>query len=220
MAMATQKEEGDRFRRILALTPRRFHISATPPFAAPYDYSLVLCGMVEGGEEDGSIFSTHNEGIKNCKPGIWTSRKLPVSDAFKRENFLPEEGEFEALLYWVSDGLIEISQPVEDWEAYEKATREHDIAVELKTMFPNGTKWKRNGSYYDDGGVCSIISADYLTRYAASKIMGISFEDDDFHLDGYFGTLTEHGWEYLEPATTEDNYSFTLGGMNCMLNLF
>lgn len=200
----------------MALTPRRFHISATPPFPAPYNDSLVLCGHVNGNKEDGSIFGWQREGIKNCKPGIWTSRKLPVSKAFRLESFKPEDGEFEALLYWVAEGAIDISQSIEDWEAYEVATHERDAAVELKTLFPKGTKWKRNGSYYDDGGTCSIISTDYLSRDAASKIMGLEAEDNELNLGPYFETLTSR-WDSWKAPGAEDSCGFTLGGMNCMI---
>jgi hypothetical protein len=198
------EQEGDRLDRIMALTPRRFHISAKSPFTAPYDDNLVLCGHVNGDEEDGSIFNYQRSGIKNCKPGIWTSRQLPVSKAFRLENFNPGDGEFEALLYWVSEGEIDMAQSIEDWEAYEVATRESDAAVDVKTLFPEGTKWKRAGSYFDDGGVCSVISTEYLTRDAASKIMGLASDDEELEMGFYFETLTVEG-----------NDGFTLGGMNC-----
>jgi hypothetical protein len=209
----SEQEEGERFNRIMALTPRRFHISATPPFAAPYNDSLVLCGHVNDDEDDGSIFSHQRSGIKNCKPGIWTSRKLPVSEAFRLDNYNAEDGEFEALLYWVADGEIDISQPVEEWKAYEEATRESDTAVNLETLFPKGTEWKRSGSYFDDGGTFSIISTDYLSRDAASKVTGIEADSDELDLGHYFETLTLHGWE-APPG--DKNGDFTLGGMNCM----
>jgi hypothetical protein len=205
--MSDEDQELDRFDRIMKLTPRRFHISASPPFAAPYDNSFVLCGQVNGDEDDGSIFGNQRDGIRNCKPGIWTSRTLPVSDAFKLENFNPEDGEFEALLYWVTEGTVDLSQSVEDWEAYEASTAESDAAVPLKTLFPKGTQWKRSGSYYDDGGVLAIISTDYLSRDAASKIMGVETEDEECDLGYYYDTLTY------------DHDCFTLGGMSCTFPL-
>jgi hypothetical protein len=209
-------KRGDRFTRIMALTPRRFHISATPPFAEPYDDSLVLCGNVNEGKEDGSVFGNQRSGIKNCKPGIWTSRILPVSKAFRMESYQPEDGEFEVLIYWVSEGEIDMSQSVEEWETYEERTRQSDAAVELTTLFPKDTKWKRAGSYYDDGGVCSIITTDFLTRDAAGKIMGLDVDDEEFNLGFYFETLTLNGWE---ASTDGKNAGFTLGGMNCEFEL-
>jgi hypothetical protein len=209
--MAEEEHEQDRFSRIMALTPRRFHVSRSPPFAAPYNDSLVLCGHVNDDDEaGGEIFGRQCEGIKNCKPGIWTSRKLPVSDAFKLDNFATEDGGFEALLYWVADGEIDMSQSVEAWESYEAATLKRDAAVDLETLFPKSTKWKRSGSYYDDGGTCSVISTEYLTRDAASKVMGIAVDDEELDLGYYYETLTLNGWDGSGKA------DFTLGGMNCM----
>ncbi|KAF2427525.1 hypothetical protein EJ08DRAFT_662829 [Tothia fuscella] len=185
------EEEQDRFTRIMDLTPRRFTYQQhhhSPP---------ALC---------------YREGIKNCKPGIWTSRKLPVSKVFRLDNPNVDDGEFEALLYWVADGRIGLSQSIKDWESYEAATRDVDAVVDLKTIFPDGTKWKRNGSYFDDGGTCSVISADYLTRKAASRIMNIKPEDEELELGYYYETVTIHGWGHS--SGNKKNTDFTLGGMN------
>jgi len=118
----------------------------------------------------------------------------------------------ECILRWVEAGTIDISQPVKDWEAYEKETREKDLEVKMSEIVPKGTKWRKAGSYYDDGGVCSVISTEYLTKDAAKKIMfGAEGEEEEIDFGFYTETLTLNGWEMSAGA----NERFTIGGMNC-----
>jgi hypothetical protein len=193
----------DRLKRLTALTPRRFHITTN----SPYGVGLVLCGHVNDEEIDdiGSQFFTQRDGIKNCKPGIWTSMAREVGEP--GDNF-----SLECILRWVAPGTINMAQSVEKWEEYEKETREKDLEVRMSEIVPKGTKWRRAGSYYDDGGVCSVISTEYLTMDAAKKIMfGTGEEEEEVNFGFYTETLTLNGWE----MGAGENERFTIGGMNC-----
>jgi len=198
----------DRFTRLQALTPRRFHISASPPFAAPFDANFVLCGHVNSEyDASGSQFFGQHFGIRNCKPGIWTSITRQVGP-------LDEEFSLECILRWVEPGTIDVSQSVEDWEKYEKETREKDAGVKVSEIVPKGTKWRKAGSYYDDGGVCSVISTEYLSMDVARKIMNVE-EEEEVDYGFYTETLTLNGWE----MGAGENARFTIGGMNCTFAL-
>jgi hypothetical protein len=197
----------DRLDRIFKLTPRRFHISDNPPFGV----GLVLCGQVNGDAEDSEQFFLQHGGIPNCKPGIWTSMRRRVPNPFKDDTHT--EYGVECILRWVEPGTIDISQPVEEWEAYEKATRDADAQVRPSQFVPQGTSWRRTGKYFDDGGVCTVVSTEYLTAEAAEKMN--SGEDEDFSYDGYIEQLSLHGVD----GGDADNQGFTIGGMNCALAL-
>lgn len=118
-----------------------------------------------------------------------------------------EDFSVECILRWVEPGTIDLCKPVEEWEKYERETREKDAAVKASGIVPKGTKWRKAGSYYDDGGVCSVISTEYLSLDAAKKIFG----DDDVEYGYYTETLTLNGWEMGAGV----NDRFTIGGMNC-----
>jgi hypothetical protein len=204
----------DRFARLMALAPRRFNISASPAFPPPYDVSFVLWGGLPNDiGDDGSHFFYQHNGIRNCRPGIWTSRKLPVSKAFQTETYKPENGEFEVILYWVDDGEIDMGLQADKWEEYERATREVDAQVNLKDVIPEDAEWKRAGTYFDDGGICAIISANYLSRDAARNIMDENV--DEVELLHYYETLISNGSFWGYPGN-----NFTLGGLCCKSVLF
>ena len=193
-----------RFDRLRKLCPRRFHISENHPFGV----GLVLCCHVnEEDDEDGQQFFTQHDGIRNCKPGIWTSMRRPVTNVSQGDQ------RSEYILRWVGPGTIDISQPVEEWEAYEKATREADAAVKLSQIVPKGTKWRRAGSYFSDDGVCAIISTEYLTKEASETIMGEEAGTKDY--GSYLELLTLNGTEAWE---TPVNAGFTIGGVDCEPN--
>jgi hypothetical protein len=165
----------ERFDRLVALTPRRFHISSNPPFGV----GLVLCGHVSTEEVDGSQFFLQRDGIRNCKPGIWTSIRIPASEG--------EENMTECILRWVAPGTINLGQGVEKWEEYEKATRQGDMDAfkGIEDMAKDGAEWERHGRYFDDGGICCVISTEYLTRDAYEKL---AEGENDF--GWYLETLT------------------------------
>ncbi|KAE8440671.1 hypothetical protein EG329_006835 [Mollisiaceae sp. DMI_Dod_QoI] len=194
----------DRLRELTALTPRRFYISASPPFGV----GLLIFGHENEDYDEDSLEELFNmsDQIRNCKPGIWTSiaRKLPDAE--------PEMPDYECILRWVSDGSIDISQSVEDWKAYEEATRESDANVKLSEIVPPGTKWRRFGSYYDDGGVCTIVSSEYLTHKAARAIMfGDPESEEELDFGYYLESLSLNGADIGVSAEQE---RFTIGGMN------
>jgi hypothetical protein len=201
------EEERSRFDRLVTLTPRPFHITSNPPFGV----GLVLCGHVNTYDDNGAQFSLQRDGIRNCKPGIWTSIAVPVSGG---------EGMMECILRWVAPGTIDLGQDIEKWETYEEATREMDVESfksvgEMVGESGNVLERKKDGSYYDDGGVCCVISTEYLTKAAFEKI--IDEEKRENLKDGY-------GF-YVETLTISifdgqpGNKRFCIGGMCCMCRL-
>ncbi|KAL2063350.1 hypothetical protein VTL71DRAFT_5155 [Oculimacula yallundae] len=93
-----------RFDALQELTPRRFHISANPPFGI---------GFVIFGHENQDIdeerleqFFLQQEIICNCKPGIWTSRILQLEYVHEDAG----DCDREAILYWVAEGSIDVAQ--------------------------------------------------------------------------------------------------------------
>ncbi|KAG0651857.1 hypothetical protein D0Z07_0803 [Hyphodiscus hymeniophilus] len=198
------EETPTRFDRLIALTPRRFHISSEPPFGV----GLVLCGHVNADDDDGSQFFMEHNGIRNCKPGIWTSLAVFSQD---------EGGEemTECVLRWVEDGSIDLAQDVKQWEEYEGRTRKLDAESfkSVEGMVGKDGKvleWKRKGTYYDDGGVCNVVSTEYLTRAAFEKIVDAEQRAD----------LEEGYGFYVETLTLSafdgppGNERFCIGGMS------
>lgn len=194
------EEEKSRFDRLISLTPRRFHISENPPFGV----GLVFCGHVNANDDSGVLFFRNRAGIPNCKPGIWTSIILPVPG---------DEGMMECILHWVESGAIDLGQSVEEWEGYERETRKLDAESWEEWRKKNdwdkerkeGVNWRNDGTYYDDGGLCNVISTEYLTREACEKMMA---EDGEY--DFYLETLTLSVMDG-EPQ----NSGFCIGGMSC-----
>ncbi|KAH6711375.1 hypothetical protein BKA61DRAFT_737079 [Leptodontidium sp. MPI-SDFR-AT-0119] len=98
----------NRFNALQELTPRHFHISENPPFSIGF---VTFGHENEDIDEDGlERFFLQQEIIRNCKPGIWTSRSR------KLEYVHEDAGDCdrEAILYWVAEGTIDITQSVED----------------------------------------------------------------------------------------------------------
>ena len=195
-------EEGpsllNRINRIRALTPRRFHISENPPFGA----GLVLCGHLNANDDSGAQFFLRHDGIRNCKPGIWTSVAVDVPDS--------EQGMMECILRWVAPGSIDLGQDVEEWAKYEAETRKGDLAAWEEGKGVEGIKgeWREDGQYYDDGGICCVISTDYLTREALKEIVGKEGEKGGY--GGYVETLTLSIFD-----GPKGNEMFCIGGMCC-----
>ncbi|TVY78470.1 hypothetical protein LSUE1_G006575 [Lachnellula suecica] len=179
----------DRFTRLTELTPRRFHITANPPFGVGF----VLCGHVNEGNEDdtGSQFFNQRGGIANCKPGIWTSMTRQVGDP-------GDDFSLECILRWVEPGTIDLSQSVQDWEAYERETREKDLEVKSSKIVPEGTTWQRAGQYL------------MMVGSAAKLMFGTENGEEELDFEFYTETLTLNGWEMGAGA----NARFTIGGMN------
>ena len=163
-----------------------------------------MCGHTNVDDDSGSQFFLQHSGIRNCKPGIWTSIATDAPD---------DEGMMECILRWVAPGSIDLSQPVEDWEKYEKETRKIDAEAWGGWKVRNGwdgkaksVNWRKEGSYYDDGGLCNVISAEYLTREACEKMMA----GQEVKYDYYVETLT------LSAMDGEaQNSCFCIGGMSC-----
>ncbi|KAL5314711.1 hypothetical protein ACEPPN_017357 [Leptodophora sp. 'Broadleaf-Isolate-01'] len=98
----------NRFNALQELTPRHFHISENPPFSIGF---VTFGHENEDIDEDGlERFFLQQEIIRNCKPGIWASRSR------KLEYVHEDAGDCdrEAILYWVAEGTIDITQSVED----------------------------------------------------------------------------------------------------------
>lgn len=187
-------EHEDRLDTLLRIAPRRFHISENPPFGV----GLVLCGHVNEDEDvEGEQFFRQHNGIQNCKPGIWASVERDTGRSV-------ESCPVEYILYWVEPGTIDISQPVADWKAYEDTTRqldERNVEDTLKHLY-----WKPHDTYYDDGGMCCIISTEYLTLDAAKRVqLGSVNAEGEIDFGSYLESLT---------LNCEENSVFTLGGIN------
>lgn len=199
-------EVDDRLRQLTTLTPRRFHISANPPFGV----GLLIFGHENESydEENLEDFFNISDQIRNCKPGIWTSRVRALA------NVQSEQPDQECILYWVSEGTIDIAQSVEDWKAYEEATRQSDVDIKLSGIVPPGTKWRRFGSYFSDGGICTIVSTEYLTHKAARAIMfGHRESDEELDYGYYLETLSLNG---ADIGVSDEQEGFTIGGINCL----
>lgn len=201
-----------RLNRLMDLAPRRFHISSDPPFGGGL---VIFAHENEDFGEDGlEMFMLEKETIRNCKPGIWASRSRELDPEQVHED--AGDCDREALLFWVAEGTIDISQSVKEWTKYDEESRRVDEAVKVENIVPKGTKWRRYGTHFDDGGVCCVISAEYLTHDAA-RIIQFGSKDSEEELD--FGT-------YLEALCTcgiamsadPQEGRFTLGGMNCMFS--
>ncbi|KAF8865255.1 hypothetical protein BDZ45DRAFT_668700 [Acephala macrosclerotiorum] len=202
-------EAEDRLRQLTTLTPRRFHIPANPPLGV----GLLIFGHENENydEENLEEFFNISDQVRNCKPGIWTSRVRALANA---EPELPDR---ECIIYWVSEGTIDIGQSAEDWKAYEKATRQSDADVKLSAIVPPGTKWRRFGSYFSDGGICTIVSTEYLTHKAArAVIFGDPESNEELGYGYYLETLSLNG---ADIGVSDEQEGFTIGGMNCMFFL-
>lgn len=77
---------------------------------------------------------------------------------------------------------------MEDWRAYEEATRKQYPDVRVSQIVPKGMKWKHCGTYFSDGGYYTIVSAEYLAHDAARTIM---FERDSSTEDLEYGDFLE-----------------------------
>jgi hypothetical protein len=211
-----------RFDRIMALSPRRFHISANPPFGL----GIVICSHLNEDDVSVDAFTANHDGIANCKPGIWRSTYRAIT---------PPEGQWsspynpvECIVHWVADGTIDLAQPVKDWEEYDKNARQTDATVDLDNIFLKGVEWESRGTFFDDGGLCAVLSTEYLTREAATKIASEigqdkesdeedtdnedSEEEEDFKMEFYLERITVNTIDW---SGEKKNAFFTLGGMNC-----
>ncbi|KAH8817247.1 hypothetical protein F5884DRAFT_246196 [Xylogone sp. PMI_703] len=198
-----------RFRDILNLGPVRFYVSPEPHFNG----GLALLGHENADSAETMVAESSNfEAIPNCKPGIWTSRTRKVEEKYGAD--------MECIVYWIADGEIDFAQSVDDWKKYEEETREKDGSIKLSQIVPKGTKWRKAGSYYDDGGVCNVISTVYLTEEAARKIMFGKGEEDEEEeqeeLDyGYYLESLTLGYQDNERLIAHKrNENCTLGGMS------
>jgi hypothetical protein len=221
----------DRLNSLMALSPRRFHISANPPFGL----GIVICSHMT--EDDDSIdqFTFNHEGIANCKPGIWRSffRTVHAPEGQWSYPYEPTE----CIVHWVANGTIDLTQSVKDWLAYDMAAREKDATIDLENTVLRGIEWENKGTFSDDGGICAVLSTEYLTKEAAAKLMiggkEDESEDEDEDVDereGEGGDEEEEEEEevkfgyYLETVTLSyglrENRYFTLGGMSCMFSAF
>lgn len=193
----------ERFDEIMKISPRRFHISASPP----YGVGIVFCNHINNNEESEFQLTSQRGGIRKCKPGIWRS----VAKEFGHDGQAPHDGPFmECYVHWVADGTIDMTQAVKEWEKYDVENREKDAAIDIDKILPDGVEWVKAGSYYDDGGVCSILSTEYLTMDAAKKVMFAGDEDKEVKYGYYLETITLNHCDGLP-----ENSNFTLGGMNC-----
>ena len=77
----------------------------------------------------------------------------------------------ECVLRWVCDGSIDLTQSVEEWEAYEAATAEIDAAVPLSGLVPEGATWRKAGTYYSDGGTLCVVSTE-CESWICSRTVG------------------------------------------------
>ncbi|KAH8809108.1 hypothetical protein F5884DRAFT_753609 [Xylogone sp. PMI_703] len=193
-----------RFDNILALGPVRFYVSPEQYFGG----SLALLGDSTVNSAEKLVRSSSSfRAIPNCKPGIWTSRTRKIN-----ENHAIN---MECIVYWVADGEINMGQSVTDWKKYEEETRDRDGAVKLSQIVPKDTKWRKRSTYFDDGGICNIISTVYLTEKTARRItVGEDEGEENFSYEGYIAALTlgYQDIEFLIPH--ERNKNCTLGGMS------
>lgn len=86
--------------------------------------------------------------------------------------------------------------------------------MKISKIVPKGTKWRRYGSYYDDGGVCTIVSSEYLTHEAARAIMFGDTDkesEEEMSFGFYLETVSLNG----VGMSVRDPPRVTIGGMNC-----
>ena len=163
--MSATMPDTARLNRILALSPRRFHISANPPFGL----GIAITSQLSEDDVSEEALILNHGGITNCKPGIWRStyRTIKAPKGEWSYEFDPTE----VTVHWVEDGTIDIAQPVEDWVEYERVTRETDMTIDLDNDLLKDVKWESRGTFFDDGGVCAVLSTYYLSGDAMKKII-------------------------------------------------
>ncbi len=206
--------EDDRFNAILRLSPRYVIVRASSPDGVCFR----LAGHTNELEQLGQLHS----GIANCKPGIWKALAKPTPDELQKLDVC-----WEVCLRWVGelepDTELDFAAGLEQWKDWDRKMQEKfgDVGG-----LGDNLVWKSDGAYYDDGGLCNVISSDYLTESAAKDIMkGRKMEDGgdaDDENDEDEDEETEMGY-YLEKITLNedslgdwlDNDTFALGGLNC-----
>jgi hypothetical protein len=194
----------DRLFDLLRLCPRHIIVPASPPEGIAF-------AMVGGLQSFDDLTHWHS-GITNCKPGIWRAEAKVIHGAE------PGTVDREACLRWVgeldeSTGL-DFGARLEEWEAWERKMENFKDKNEAG-KWDEDVVWKSAKSFFDDGGVFTIVSTEYLTRRSAAAVLlgGDVGEEgiDDEQWSGYIETVALNELpDQLYPI-----WDFAFGGLNC-----
>ena len=175
-----------------------------------------------------------HSGIENCKPGIWKAIAKETPDELKSSGII-----LECCLQWVADldetTSLDLASSVKTWKEWDQKLREKFGEDGVAEPLSKAIVWKEAESYFDDGGLCNVITAEYVTEKGFRKLVhggkgGDSEdeedeEDDDEEEEEEEEEDDEDLGSYLEPITLKDweldvaeNDVFTLGGLHCESN--
>ena len=179
-----------------------------------------------------------HSGIENCKPGIWKAIAKETPDELKSSGII-----LECCLQWVADldetTSLDLASSVKTWKEWDQKLREKFGEDGVAEPLSKAIVWKEAESYFDDGGLCNVLAAEYVTKKGLRKLVygrkggdngdGEDGDDDEEEEEEEAEEEEEEDdetlGEYLEPVTLKDwdidpaeNDAFTLGGFHCESN--
>ncbi len=173
-----------------------------------------------------------HSGIENCKPGIWKAIAKETPEELKSSGII-----LEGCLQWVADldetTNLDLASSVKTWKEWDLKLREKFGEDGVAEPLSKAMVWKEAESYFDDGGLFNVLSAEYVTEKGFRKLVygqkggdrgddedeededeeEEEEEEDDEDLGGYLEPVTLKDWDY-----DAENGAFTLGGFHCESN--
>ncbi|KAH8883399.1 hypothetical protein GQ53DRAFT_847039 [Thozetella sp. PMI_491] len=198
----------ERFDTLLRLAPRYVIVRNLPPG----DIGFKLMGHVS---EPDQIDYWHT-GIPNCKPGIWKAMAKDTPAELQKDLIC-----WEVCLRWVGeltpDTELDFAGGLDEWEDWNRRMQEKFGDGDGENA---GLVWMSGGGYFDDGGICNVISTSYLTEKAATEI--IHGQEKDKEEEGEGAEEEDEFGFYLEAMTQGEDSSgedlgldtFCLGGLH------
>ena len=128
---------------------------------------------------------------------------------------------------------LDLASSVKTWKEWDQKLREKFGEDGVAEPLSKAITWKEAESYFDDGGLCNVIVAEYVTEKGFSKLVhggkGGDKEDEEDDDEEEEEEEEEEDDEelgsYLEPVTLKDwdlnaaeKDAFTLGGFHCEFN--